>query len=409
MSIEKTIPEQNADSINSAPGVSKRINSIDLLRGLVMIIMALDHTRDFFHSQAFTDDPLNLSTTTPLLFFTRWVTHFCAPVFVFLAGTSVYLQGLRKNKKELSIFLIKRGIWLIFIELFIFSLALTFDVTFSAFILQVIWAIGISMILLSLVIWLPFTAIFIVGLIIVSGHNLLDYAEANHNGSFGFWWSLLHRVNPNYPLWGNHTLMIFYPFLPWTGLMILGYCFGKLFTDETIIKKRKKIITAIGLGLILLFIALRFTNVYGDPGDWSVQKTNLLTFFSFISTNKYPPSLLFMCMTMGPALIFLAWCGNAGNRLSKIITVYGRVPLLYFILHFYILHTLCMVLFLVRGHSFAEGVNNNFLFKFIIPGEGYDLWVVYIIWILVVIALYPICRWFSNYKLRHRRWWLSYL
>nr|MBA2561988.1 DUF1624 domain-containing protein [Chitinophagaceae bacterium] len=165
MSIEKTIPEQNADSINSAPGVSKRINSIDLLRGLVMIIMALDHTRDFFHSQAFTDDPLNLSTTTPLLFFTRWITHFCAPVFVFLAGTSVYLQGLRKDKKELSLFLIKRGIWLIFIELFVFGLALTFDITFSAFILQVIWAIGISMILLSLVIWLPFTAIFIVGLI----------------------------------------------------------------------------------------------------------------------------------------------------------------------------------------------------------------------------------------------------
>ena len=322
-------------NINSAAGVSKRIDSIDLLRGLVMIIMALDHTRDYFHSQAFIDDPLNLNTTTTLLFFTRWITHFCAPVFVFLSGTSIYLQRLRKDKKDLSLFLIKRGFWLIFIELFVFGLILTFNVSYSTFVLQVIWAIGISMILLGVAIWLPFPVILIIGLIIVFGHNVLDYAEAAHKGKFDLWWSLLHRPNPNYPLWDNHNLMIFYPFLPWTGLMILGYCFGKLFTDESIIKQRKKIITGIGLGLIIVFIILRFTNVYGDPNNWSTQKTTLHTFFSFISTHKYPPSLLFICMTIGPALLFLAWSGNVRNRLSKIITVYGRVPFLYYILHFF--------------------------------------------------------------------------
>ncbi|MFN2458982.1 MAG: DUF1624 domain-containing protein, partial [Chitinophagaceae bacterium] len=195
---------------------SHRITSIDLLRGLVMIIMALDHTRDFFHAQAFTQDPLDLDTTTPVLFFTRWITHFCAPVFVFLAGTSAFLQGLRKSKKELSVFLIKRGLWLILIELTVINFAFTFDPTFSFFGLQTIWAIGISMVFLGLAIWLPFAAILALGLIIVFGHNALDFYERGRAGGFGFLYDLIHRPN-FYPLWGKHNLLILYPFLPWTG------------------------------------------------------------------------------------------------------------------------------------------------------------------------------------------------
>jgi uncharacterized membrane protein len=385
-----------------------RIQSIDLLRGIVMIIMALDHTRDFFHAQAFTDDPLNLTTTTPLLFFTRWITHFCAPVFVFLAGTSIYLQSLRKTKNQLSIFLIKRGVWLILIEIFVMSLAFTFDPTYSAIIFQTIWAIGISMVLLGLAIRMPFTMIFITGLLIVLGHNALDFYEVDQK-RFPFIYDLIHHPG-FYPLWDNHNLQIFYPFLPWTGLMLLGYCFGKIFTVYQGQQKRKVLIR-MGLGLMLLFIVLRATNIYGDPIDWSNQKNGLFTFFSFINTTKYPPSLLYMCMTIGPALIFLAFADKIKNRLVNIISVYGRVPFLYYILHFYLLHFLTMILFVVRGHSFAEGwkTNPNFPFKFMIPGEGYNLGVVYLIWMLVIVALYPVCKWFSDYKMKHKKWWLSYL
>src|SRR5436190_9330136 len=206
-----------------------RIDSIDLLRGLVMIIMALDHTRDFFHKTSWTDDPLNFATTTPWLFLTRWITHFCAPVFVFLTGASAWFQSARKSKKELSLFLITRGLWLVFIEVVVINFAFSFDPNYGLIGLQTIWSIGISMIILGLMIWLPFTAILITGLVIVLGHNSLDFYEAGRMGSYPFLYSLLHRPG-FYPLWKGHTLLVFYPFLSWAGLMMLGYCFGKLFT-----------------------------------------------------------------------------------------------------------------------------------------------------------------------------------
>lgn len=387
-----------------------RIDSIDLLRGLIMIIMALDHTRDFFHKEAFTDDPLNLATTTPLLFFTRWITHFCAPVFVFLAGTSAYFQSLRKSKKELSQFLIKRGIWLILLEITLVNFSFTFDIHFGIIALQTIWAIGISMVILGLIIWLPFPVIAAIGFLIVLGHNSLDFYEANLKSSPGWWYDLMHHFG-FYHLWGNHNLLILYPFLSWSGLMMVGYCFGKVFCQKEG-KERRKLLTWIGLAVILLFIVLRATNGYGDPDHWSKQKNVLFTILSFINTHKYPPSLLYMCMTIGPAILFVAWVGNIKNRLTKIITVYGRVPFFFYVLHFFLLHTISMICFLARGHSFAEGLkdNPNTLTKFVNPGEGYSLGIVYMVWILVVIALYPLCKWFADYKQNHRdKKWLSYL
>ncbi|MBD0278166.1 MAG: DUF1624 domain-containing protein, partial [Flavisolibacter sp.] len=229
MSVALTTVKQEERVQPTLKRTTHRIDAIDLLRGLVMIIMALDHTRDFFHITAWTDDPLNLQTTTPALFFTRWITHFCAPVFVFLAGTSAYFQSLRKTKKELSGFLLKRGLWLIFIEIVLINFAFSFDIHFGLIALQVIWAIGISMVLLALAIWMPFSAILIVGLLIVLGHNSLDFFEAQHTGSYSMAYALLHRQN-FYPLGGGHNLMVMYPFLSWTGLMMTGYCFGKLFT-----------------------------------------------------------------------------------------------------------------------------------------------------------------------------------
>lgn len=393
---------------------SYRIESIDLLRGFVMIIMALDHTRDFFHKTAFTDDPLNLATTTPALFLTRWITHYCAPVFVFLAGTSAFFQSTRKAKPELSKFLISRGLWLVFIEIVVVNLAVTFDPNYTIIGLQTIWSIGISMIILGLAIWMPFPLLLTTGLVIVFGHNALDFYEQQFppNHTYNIFYSFLHRSGV-YPLNKEHSLLIFYPFLSWAGLMMLGYCFGKLFSKYQGVQRRK-VLTWLGLGVIFFFIALRATNLYGDAFHWSTQKNLLYTVFSFINTVKYPPSLLYMCMTIGPAILFIAWWGNVKNGVTKFITVYGRVPFFYYVLHFTLIHILSTIAFFTRGHSVAQGIHSinegaNAPFNFVIAGEGYSLWVVYAVWIFVFVSLYPLCKWFSEYKQTHKQWWLSYL
>ncbi len=387
---------------------SKRIESIDLLRGLVMIIMALDHTRDFFHKEAFTGDPLNPATTTAALYFTRWITHFCAPTFVFLSGVSAWLQSKRKTKKELSWFLITRGLWLVLLEITVMNFGVSGDIYFSIVILATIWSIGISMVILGLLIWLPFRALLVIGLLIVFGHNLLDFAETARNGVVPVWWSFLHR-QAFLPIGDNFTLGILYPFLPWTGLMILGYCCGKLFTNIEA-ERRNNLLRWIGVGAWVLFIVLRFIDVYGDPLHWNSQKSGLQTFFSFMNVQKYPPSLLFMCATIGGALIFLSLIKNTNSRLAKFMIVYGRVPLFYYILHFYLLHIISIILFLSRGHTVTEGMKGQLPFKFIIAGEGYSLWIVYFVWIAVVLALYPVCKWYDRYKTNHKeKKWLSYL
>ena len=395
--------------MNTLTANKSRIQSIDLLRGLVMIIMALDHTRDFFHTTAFTQDPLNPETTTPVLYFTRWITHFCAPVFVFLAGTSGYLQSLRKSKKELSLFLIKRGLWLVLLEMTLITFSFSFDIYFNVIALQTIWSIGISMIVLGLFIWLPFPVIFMCGLAIVLGHNLLDIYEKDRL-VFSMGYSLLHRPGI-FHLWANHNLLAFYPFLSWAGLMLLGYCFGKLlYNNEGI--QRKKVLMWLGLGVIVFFIVIRILDVYGDPDVLNNNDKPLNSLYSFLEVSKYPPSLLFMCMTIGPAILFLAFFDKVQGRVVRIISVYGRVPFFYYILHFYLIHTVAMLLFFARGHSVAEGTKNaaNVIPNFLLPGEGYSLLVVYGIWIAIVVSLYPVCKWYDNYKTNHKeKWWLSYL
>jgi uncharacterized membrane protein len=391
------------------PAITHRIYAIDVLRGLVMILMALDHTRDFFHADAFTHNPLDPATTTPFLFFTRFITHYCAPVFIFLAGISIYLQSLRKSKADLSAFLFKRGFWLIFVELVIITFAWTFDITYSVFILQVIWAIGICMVLMGIIIRLPLMVILMTGLLILLGHNIFDFVASTHEGLV---WDLMRNGNfAFHPLPGGSQIGIIYPFLPWLGLMMIGYCCGSIYAPGFNAGKRKDILLYTGIGMILFFVALRYINMYGDPYPWSVHDTSTSTLLSFLNVHKYPPSLLFMCITMGPALLFLAFFESTQNKITRIISVYGRVPFFYYVLHFYILHTLCMVLFLMRGHSFSEGLENvaGIPFLFLVPGEGYSIGIVYLIWILMVIALYPLCKWFSDYKQRNRGWWVSYL
>jgi len=393
--------------------IQKRIQSIDILRGIVMVIMALDHVRDYFHINAWTDDPMNLETTTPSLYFTRYITHFCAPTFVFLSGVSIYLQSLRKTKPELSAFLIKRGLWLIFVELVIVSFAWSFNPAFERFPLAIIWAIGISMFILGLLIRLPYKLILGLGLLIVFGHNLLDYPEAATGFNGGFWLDLLHSSKwTSYQIIGDHNLIIAYPFLPWLGLMTIGYCAGKLFSPQFETAKRKTLLTQIGISLLFLFVILRGINVYGDPLAWSEQRNGLYTFFSFMNIHKYPPSLLYICFTIGCALLFLPHLEKLENRFTKIMSVFGRTAFFYYILHLYLIHVLAMISFYIQGHTLAQSAEAESVFKwkFVVPGEGYGLIVVYTIWVFVIVFLYPFCKWYDSYKTNHKeKWWLSYL
>jgi uncharacterized membrane protein len=397
------------NQLTELTGVKKRIQSVDILRGVVMIIMALDHVRDFFHVDAFQGDPLNPATTTPILYFTRWITHFCAPTFVFLAGTSGYLIGLRKTKSDLSSFLIKRGLWLILIEAVVITLGWTFNPLYNAIIFQVIWAIGISMVLLGLAVRLPYKVIFAIGALIVLGHNLLDYPEAARNQNVPFIWDLLHNGRfDTYTYAPNRMLIIAYAFLPWTGIMFMGYCAGKLFEVTVDSHKRQKALVYIGAGLIALFVVLRLINEYGNPFSWGPQHTGLGSFFSFMNVQKYPPSLMYACITLGPALIVLALLEHVKNRFTEFAKVFGRVPFFYYVLHIYFIHILTVIAFFIEGYGTKDIVGQTpFLFR---PLQfGYPLWVVYLIWVVLILGLYPLCKWYNKYKATHSQWWLSYL
>ena len=288
-------------------------------------------------------------------------------------------------------------------------LAFSFDLTYNVFGLQTIWYIGISMILIGAIIWIPFKLILGLGLLIVLGHNSLDFYEANHQGSYDVFYSLVHRPG-FYPIDQSHGVLVLYPFLSWVGLMMMGFCFGKLFMRYEGAARRQMLLR-LGFGVIAFFILLRAIDVYGDPGRWETQKSWLYTFFDFIDVQKYPPSLLYTCATIGPALLFLAAAEGAKGKLARIITVYGRVPFLYYVLHFFLLHLIAAVIFFADGGTLATAEKNSggLTPLFVIPGKGYSLLVVYAVWLSAVVMLYPVCRWFSNYKQTHKQWWLSYL
>jgi uncharacterized membrane protein len=394
-----------------------RIQSIDILRGLVMVIMALDHVRDFFHkvvldnAGAAATGPTDLATTTPMLFFTRWITHFCAPNFVFLAGASIFLMSLKKTKAALSRFLITRGLWLVFVEVVLITFSWTFNPFYKLFILQVIWAIGISMIIMGLAVRLPYKVVFTLGFIIVFGHNILDYKSINEGLKGSALANILYFSEFSIvPITTNHVALIVYAFVPWLGVMMLGYCFGKLFAPGVDAAWRKTKLLQIGGILLLLFVVLRFINMYGDPVPWSTQPRGAVyTFLSFLNINKYPPSLLFLCVTVGSGILFLALIEKVQNRLTAVMLIYGRVPMLYYILHFYLIHLLVVIGFYLQGFGNKDIVTPGVPFLFRPNTFGVNLWGVYAIWIFVVVVLYPICKKYNRYKSTHDKWWLSYL
>jgi len=393
----------------SSKSTSARIESIDLLRGLVMIIMALDHVRDYFHADAFLYAPTDLSKTNAFLFFTRWITHFCAPIFMFLSGTSAFIVGARKGKKYLSKFLFTRGLWLIFLEVTVISFAWYFNLHFTIIDFLVIWALGISMIALAALIYLPLYTIAIISLVMVFGHDLLNNVHVPGTGLASFGWALLHEQQLfNY---GGYQFFVGYPIIPWIGVMALGYCLGKLYIQGYNESKRKKMLLQLGATAILLFTVLRFVNVYGDPSPWLKQSSILLTFLSFINVSKYPPSLLYLLITLGPALLFLAFTEKTKSWLAAQTIIIGRVPMFYYIVHLYLIHLAAMIATYFCGFTWKDMILVTWVsFDPKLRGYGFSLGVVYLIWFLLIALLYFLCRWYERYKKTHiQQWWLSYL
>ncbi|HEX5870726.1 MAG TPA: heparan-alpha-glucosaminide N-acetyltransferase domain-containing protein, partial [Longimicrobium sp.] len=390
-----------------------RIDSVDLLRGAVMVLMLLDHTREYVHRDGLAFDPTDLSRTTVLLFLTRWVTHFCAPAFVFLAGTGVALQLLRgKSKREISRFLLTRGAWLIFLEFTLVRFVVTFDLDYAAFpgMLQVIWAIGVGMMVLAALIHLRTRWIAMIGIAIVALHNLTDglnvaLAPGATPSAGEALWMVLHQ--PGFvPVLGVR-LLVLYPVLPWIGVLLCGYCLGHVYGWDA--ERRRRFLVRLGLGMVAAFIVLRLPNLYGNPSDWSAQKNAAFTVLSFINTNKYPPSLLFVLMTLGPALLVLAWVeGARRGPLGRALVTFGRVPLFFYVLQWVMAHGMGLLLSLAAG----KPTSHFFGMPGFTPpeaGAGFSLGVAYLCWLAGVALLYPLCRWFAAVKQRRDDWWLSYL
>ena len=383
-----------------------RVESIDLLKGLVMVIMALDHIRDYFHSSAFLFDPTDPTQTTLIVFFTRWITHFCAPAFSFLAGLSVFMMSRRKTSGELSRFLITRGLWLIFIDLTVVSFAWYFDPYFKTFDLFVIWCLGVSMIVLAGLIHLPRKVILLFSLILIFGHNLLDNIHYPGN----FLWAVIHEFSI-FKLSANTQLYTGYPLIPWIAVMALGYYFGTLYDSSFDPGKRKKILNSVGIAALAAFIVLRGINLYGDPLGWKHYDTFSQSLISFMNPLKYPPSLMYLLMTLGGVFLFLANSERLKGGIVNFFSVFGRVPFFYYVLHLYLIHFIALIFAQLSGFGWHSMILSGWVTEVpALKGYGFDLWVVYLVWIGVIASLYPLCKKFDNYKRNHReKWWLSYL
>jgi uncharacterized membrane protein len=384
----------------------KRIPSIDIARGLVMVIMALDHTRDYLHIHA-AQNPTDLTTTTPILFFTRWITHLCAPTFVFLSGMSAWLSLNGDAPIAISRrFLLKRGLILIVIEFTLVNFALSFDGHFRLFLFEVIATIGSGLILVSLLSRLSPKIVLGIACLLFFGHDLVLQFPMPKNPVLNFIGSL--GFGPGaFPLSKNCLLVIAYPVLPWLGIMLVGYCAARLFTLP--MQKRRTLFVRLGGSALALFVLLRLSNWYGNPVPWTTQKDGMFTFLSFMNLNKYPPSLLFSLATLGILLLILSAAEGRDNAVTRFLLVYGRVPLFYFVVHLYLIHLLMLLMVALQGFTWSSMDFGPF--KFGRPdAAGLSLGDVYLIWAAVVLALYPLCRWYGRYKAIHKdKVWLRYL
>jgi len=384
-------PISSAGRVAVETGGQARIVSIDILRGLVMAIMALDHTRDFFGTSGF--NPRDVME--PALFFTRWVTHFCAPIFIFLAGLSAFLYGGGRSTEELSRFLLIRGLWLILLDLTLIKFGWRFELDPYRLGAGVIFVIGASMVALAALIWLPRWAIAGVTLIMIAGHNLFDSVSAEELGGASWAWHLLHEPGL-VPLGHGVNLYVLYPLIPWIGVMAAGYLFGPVMQLEE--RARQHLLFGLGAAVTLGFIVLRATNLYGDPDPWTAQESWRSTVLSFLNCEKYPPSLLYLIMTLGPALMLLASFEHARGALARLLATFGQVPFFYYVVHIYLIHALAVATAFATSGALTST-----------PAIGLSLQGIYFVWLLVLVLLYPICRWFAELKERGSGWWWSYL
>jgi uncharacterized membrane protein len=387
-----------------------RLESIDIVRGLIMVLMALDHVRDFFGNPGVS--PTNLTQATVALFFTRWITNFCAPVFFLLTGTGAYLSLRRKSKPELSRFLFTRGLWLIFLEVVVTrGLGWQFNFDYHLTMLIVLWALGWAMIVLSALIWLPTPLVTTFGVVMIAGHNLFDSVQSSNP-----LWSILHSPNfiVNNP---EHSIFATYPLIPWVGVTAAGYGLGQIYspgsgsTSGWTSDRRKAFLLRLGIGLTAAFGILRGINIYGDPVRWTTQKSVMFTVLSFLNTNKYPPSLLFLLMTLGPATLFLWAVDGRTPPWLRPALVFGKVPMFYYLLHIPLIHLLAVLVCYARYGQVHWMFESPTLGQFPItppPGWGFSLPIVYLVWAVVVVALYPLCRWFAALRQRRSDPWLSY-
>ena len=380
-----------------------RLESIDVVRGLIMIVMALDHTRDFFGMPG--QNPTNLATASAALFLTRWITYFCAPVFFLLTGTGAALLGRRRSSGQLAWFLFTRGLWLIVLELVVLRcLSYQFNADYKVTMLLVLWALGWAMISLAALVRLPAPVVTALGVVMIAGHNAFDSVRSANP-----LWSILHA--PGFVLnTPEHVVFAAYPLIPWIGVTAAGYGLGQVYAWDP--GRRRAFLLRLGLGLCLAFLVLRGVNLYGDAAHWSVQKSALFTVLSFLNTIKYPPSLLYLLMTLGPALLLLRAVDQGAPPALRPALVIGKVPLFYYVLHFFLIHLLAVAVCYARygtAHWMFESPDlANYPYTQP-PGWGYSLPVVYLLWGLVVLAMYPLCRWFAGVKQRRSEAWLSYL
>lgn len=386
----------------AVPSKRVRIESIDVVRGVIMIFMALDHTRDFFGVPGVS--PTDPATTTIPLFFTRWITHFCAPVFFLLTGTGAYLSLRKKSKGELSRFLFTRGLWLIFLELTVTRcLGWQFNFDYHVTLLLVLWALGWAMIVLSALVYLPASMVATFGAVMIATHNLLDSVQSSNP-----LWSILHSPNfiVNNP---GRIIFVTYALIPWIGVTAAGYGLGQIYRWPS--ERRKAFLLPLGIGLVVAFFILRGVNIYGDPSRWNTQRSAAFTVLSFLNTTKYPPSLLYLLMTLGPAMLFL-WAVDAGTPgwLRPALTI-GKVPMFYYLLHIPLIHLIAVGVCYARYGQAHWMFESPGLGEFPItppPGWGYSLPIVYLVWACVVLTLYPLCLWFAGLKQRRSDAWLSY-
>lgn len=387
-----------------------RLDSIDMLRGLVIVIMAIDHVRDYF-MLGVEQDPMTNPDVAAGLFFTRWITHFCAPVFVFLAGTSAGLMLARKSRGELGGFLFKRGCWLIVVEWLLISTAWTFapggmeQVRGLVFIpMQVIWAIGASMVVLAGLQCLGRRACLWIGLIVVAGHNALDpyWPSTGLLDEGAPWWAALHS-QASYAV-GPFMLVFAYPLLPWIGVILIGFGSAALFEDAP--ERRNTRLIAWGLATTVAFIALRAADFYGDPNAWQSQGSAVATMIDFLNVSKYPPSLLFLLMTLGPAAVLCAYADRIPAAIRQPLVIFGRVPFAFYVAHLYLIHALSVGLGILQGFEPEQLLT---IMLFYPDGFGVGLPAVYAVWLLVVVLLYPLSKWVAAVKARRRDWWLSYV